>query len=138
MKELLAVAGVTLAALAVIAVSVGLGHDTTILVSPPEAVVEQFARELAARRYELAMDHLDQDRADQRGAATRQRIRSIGEAVRARAGAINQVEGIREAMSDDAAGATALMTTEHAGEIAIICELVRRAGVWRISNWRVR
>jgi hypothetical protein len=131
LKDLLVVAGVTAAALVLVGASVGLGHDTTILVSPQEAVAEQFVRKLAARRYDVAMAHLEQ-----RGPAVLERVRSTGNALRGRAGAINQVEGEPGAMSGDTAVASAVVTTERAGKIRMTFELVRRAGVWRISNWR--
>ena len=131
MKDLLVVAAVTAAALIVVGAGVGLWHDTTILVSPPEAVAEQFVRKLATGRYAVAMEHLDQ-----RGPAVLERVRSAGSALRARAGAINQVEGEPGAMGAYNAAAAVVVTTGRAGMIRITFELVRRMGVWRITGWR--
>jgi hypothetical protein len=130
MKDLLVVAAVTAGALGIVAGSVGAGHDTGTLVSPPEAVVEQFVRKLAAARYDVALAHLDN-----RSPAMRDRIRTTSDALRARAGAIGQVEGKRGAIDGDSATATAIVTTERAGEITMEFRLIRHAGSWRIASF---
>ena len=112
MKALLLVGAVTAGALALGAGSVVAGHDTSTLVSPPEAVVEQFVRKLAAARYDVARAHLADD-----SPAARERIRTARETLRARAGAINQVEGKPGVIEGERATATAVVTTERAGEI---------------------
>jgi hypothetical protein len=130
MKALLLVAAVTAAALAVVAVSVGAGHDTSTLVSPPEAVVEQFVRKLAGARYDVALAHLDD-----RSPAMREHVRITSDALRARAGAIDQVEGKPGVFDGDRATATAVVTTERAGELTMEFTLIRRAGSWRIVEF---
>ena len=128
MKALLPVAAVTAGALALVAASVVAGHDTATLVSPPEAVVEQFVRKLATARYDVALAHLDDD-----SPAVRERIRMASDALRARAGAIDQVEGKPGAIDGDQATATALISTERAGELIMEFRLIRRVGSWQIE-----
>src|ERR671912_317017 len=57
--------------------------------------------------------------------ATRERIRTTSEALRARAGSIEQVEGKPGAIDGVTATATAVITTERAGEITMAFALVR-------------
>ena len=128
MKALLLVAAVTAGALALVAVSVVAGRDTSTLVSPPEAVVEQFVRKLAAARYDVARAHLAAD-----SPAMRERIRTISGSLRARAGGVEQVEGQAGTIDGDMATASALITTRRAGTITMALTLVRRAGSWRIT-----
>jgi hypothetical protein len=130
MKALLLIAAITAGALAVVAAGVVVGHDTATLVSPPDAVVEQFVRKLAGARYDVALAHLVDG-----SAAMRDRIRTTSDALRARAGAIGQVEGKRGVMDGDRATATVVVTTERAGEIMIEFRLIRHAGSWRITSF---
>jgi hypothetical protein len=130
MKDLLVVAAVAAGALGVVAGSVGGGHDTATLVSPPEAVVEQFVRKLAGARYDVALAHLDD-----RSPAMRDRIRTTSDALRVRAGAIGQVEGKRGVIDGDRATAAAIVTTERAGEMTMEFRLIRHAGSWRITSF---
>ena len=130
MKDLLRIVLVTGAALAVAGVAVGVGHDSTTLVSPPESVAEQFARKLAGGRYDVAREQLAHDSPD-----LRHRIRSASDALRARAGTIGTIEGKAGAIDGDQATAFAVITTGGAGEIVMRFELVRRAGSWRIADF---
>jgi hypothetical protein len=130
MRDLLPIALVTAAALGLVGAIVGPGHDTTILVSPPESVVEQFVRKLAGGRYDVARDHLYTD-----SPAMRDRIRSTSNQLRMRAGGISQIEGELEGLDANRARATAVITTERAGTITMEFELARRAGSWRIADF---
>ena len=130
MKDFLVVAAVAAGALGIVAGSVGAGHDTGTLVSPPEAVVEQFVRKLAGARYDVALAHLHG-----RSPAMSDRIRTTSDALRARAGAIGQVEGKRGVIDGDRATATAIVTTERAGDITMEFRLIRHAGSWRIASF---
>jgi hypothetical protein len=121
---------VLVAALALVALSVVAGHDTTVLVAPPESVAEQFVRKLAGGRYDVAVEHLEHDTP-----ALRERVRTTSGALRARAGAISQIEGQPGAIDGDEATATAVITTERAGKIMMAFALVRRAGAWRIETF---
>lgn len=130
MRDLLLIAAAVLGALAIVAVSVGPGGDTSTLVSPPDAVVEQFVRKLATARYDVALAHLDDD-----SPAMRERVRITSDTLRARAGAIEQVEGKPGVIAEDRATATAVVTTERAGDITMQFWLIRRAGSWRIVEF---
>jgi hypothetical protein len=130
MNALLLVAAVTAGALALVAGSVVAGHDTSTLVSPAEAVVEQFVRKLATARYDVARAHLADD-----SPAARDRIRAASDTLRARAGTIKQVEGKPGVIDGDRATATAVVTTARAGEISMEFRLIRRIGSWRIVEF---
>jgi hypothetical protein len=130
MNALLLVAAVTAGALALVAGSIVAGHDTSTLVSPPEAVVEQFVRKLAAARYDVARAHLADD-----SPPARERIREASDTLRARAGAINRVEGKPGVIDGDRARATAVISTERAGDLVMHFTLARRAGSWRIVEF---
>jgi hypothetical protein len=105
-------------------------HDTATLVSPPEAVAEQFARKLAGGRYDVARHHLEHD-----SRAMRERIRAASDALRAGSGAISAVDGQAGVIDGDRATASAVIDTERAGEIVMPFVLVRRAGSWRIAEF---
>jgi hypothetical protein len=130
MKALLLVAAVTAGAFAVVAGSVVAGGDTSTLVSPPEAVVEEFVRKLATGRYNVARAHLVED-----SPTARERIREASDTLRARAGAINQVEGKPGAIDGDRATATVLISTARAGDITMEFALMRSSGSWRIAEF---
>jgi hypothetical protein len=118
-------------ALLFVGVVVLAGHDTTVLVSPPEAVAEEFTRKLAGGRYEVALQHLEEG-----GEAALPAVRQSAESLRARARAVNQVEGESSAITGDEATATVAITTSAAGELRWQFALVRRAGEWKIREWR--
>jgi hypothetical protein len=128
MKEVFVLLAVAAAALGIVGASVSLGHDRMTLVSPPEAVVEEFVRKLAGGRYDVAMQHLEQDSPEMRA-----RVRDTSDTLRARAGGINQVEGQEGTMDGDMATASARITTERAGEITMDFTLFRRQGSWKIA-----
>lgn len=128
MRAVVLVVTVTAGALGVVGASIGVGHDTGTLVSPPEAVVEQFVRKLAGARYDVAEAHLDE-----RTPAWRERVRTSSRALRA--AAVYQVEGRPGAATGDRASATAIVTTARAGRIVMSFGLVRRAGSWRIVDF---
>ena len=122
--------------LIVIAVALGaaaaavLEGDTKTVVPPPESVVEQFARHVAARRYDRALQHVDD-----RSGITLTTVRLSGEALHERAGSIDQVEGEPGTMADDSATASAVLTTQRGGRIRYVCSLERRYGLWKIVEW---
>jgi hypothetical protein len=131
MKEILLLGVVIALALVIVGVSVFAGHDTSLFVSPPEAVCEDFARKVVTGRYDRAIKHVDPS-----AGISLATIRSRAESLRARAGPIDQVEGEAATMADDAASAGALLTTEQAGSIRWTFSLVRRSGEWRIVGWQ--
>ena len=130
MKDLVPIVLVTVVMLGLAGVAIGVGHDTATLVSPPEAVAEQFARKLAGGRYDVASAHLEHD-----SPAMRQRVRSVSDALRARAGAISAVDGKAGVIDGDRATASAVIRTARAGQIVMPFALVRRSGSWRIAEF---
>jgi hypothetical protein len=131
MKELLRIVLVTVATLGLVGVAVGVGHDRMTLVSPPEAVAEQLARQLAGGRYDVARQHFEHD-----SPALRERVRSASDTLRARGGAISAVEGKAGSIDGDTATAAAVITTARAGDVVMHVALVRRAGSWRIASFQ--
>jgi hypothetical protein len=123
-----AVTHVTVAALGVIGGAMGAGGDRLTLVSPAEAVAEEFVRKLAGGRYDVAMAHLD-DQSD----AMRARVQAVSDTLRERAGEIDQVEGEEGTIEGDMATASARITTERAGELTMEFRLFRRNGSWKIA-----
>jgi hypothetical protein len=133
MRSLLAVLLVCSLALIVTFVAVVVGGDSTITVPPPESVAEQFARQIAVRRYDRALQHVD----DSSGISLTM-VRLGGEALHARGGAVDQVEGEAGSIEGDRSTASALLTTERAGRVRYAFRLVRRSGVWKIVEWEDR
>lgn len=87
MKEAAAHALVIAAVLGLVAGSiVGLG-DRETLVSPPEAIAEDFVRAMATGRYDVAMRYVDP-----RSGISREQIRGWSDALRAEAGGIYNVD----------------------------------------------
>ena len=129
MIDCLKVLLVTAVALGAVAAAV-IGGDTKTVVPPPEAVAEQFARQIAARRYDRALEHVDDG-----SGITLTTVRLAGEALHKRAGDIDQVEGKAGVVEGDRATASAVLTTQHAGRISYACSLDRRNGVWKIAGW---
>ena len=123
--------------LIVIAVALGaaaiavLEGDTKTVVPAPESVVEQFARHVAARRYDRALQHVDD-----RSGITLMTVRLGGDALHERAGDIDHVEGEPGSTADDSATASAVLTTRRGGHIRYACVLQRRNGLWKIVEWK--
>ena len=130
MKALLWLAAATMLSLGVVAIAVGPGHDTTIFVSPPEVVAEEFVRKLATGRYDRAVDYL----AYTRGAEAMVTVQA--ESLRHQAGKINDVEGTGSVIDGDRATAKTTIRTERAGQVEWEFTLTRQDGVWRISEWQ--
>lgn len=131
MHDLLKVLGGTALALAVIAGAILYGRDTTIMVPVPEAVAEDFTRQVATRRYDRALQYIDNG-----SAMTLVNVRLAGEALRERAGAIDRVEGEPGRIEGNQAAASAVMTTEQAGRIRYWFRFTRRNGLWKIIDWQ--
>ena len=129
MRELLKVIGVTALALGAAFAAVALG-DATVAVPPPESVAEQFARQVAARRYDRALPHVDP-----LSGISLTTVRLGGEALHRRGGAINNVEGEPGEIVANHASASAVLTTERAGRVRYSFRLTRREGVWKIVEW---
>ena len=129
MRDLGALLAASALALLLVGVVVITGHDTTVFVPPPEAVVEEFTRKLAGGRYDMALEHLEQGER-----AMLPRLRKSGETLRARAGEINQIEGESSAITGDTATATVRISTAGGGELHWQFRLVRRDWQWKIRE----
>jgi hypothetical protein len=129
-KEIGRLAAATALALAFVAGVVIAGHDTTVFVSPPENVAEEFTRKLATGRYDMALPHLEHD-----DPAMLPVVRTSGENLRERAGEVHHVAGESSAIDGDTATADVTIETERAGELRWQFELVRRDGEWKIAEW---
>jgi hypothetical protein len=130
MSDVAQVVGATLAALAVVAAVVIGGQDSTYFVPPPEAVAESFTREIASRRYDRAMEFVDPS-----SGITEINARLGGEALHARAGAIDEVQGDPGAITGERASASAVLITERAGRVRYAFRLARRGHTWKIVEW---
>ena len=110
MTRVAAVAGAMLLVLGAMAAVVLIGHDTTVFVSPPEAVAENFVRKLVARG-------------------------EMGDAIPGDA-VPNDVVGEQATIKGDRA--TATVTIHAPGRMVSLLVELRRApeGVWRVTEWR--
>ena len=118
------------AALAVVGAAVSIGYDRTTLVSPPDAVTENFSRHIATGRFDLALNFL----------ATETRRRETPQTLAARFAAVGSQSG----KVDDVRSELQWMHQEHARAGADITvrgrttsfdvQLVREHGLWRIAE----
>jgi hypothetical protein len=116
--------------LVVIAVAVGPLHDTGALVSPPEAVVEQFMRQVANGHYELAIE-----RAADRRASRLADLRRHGERLRVLAPIIDRIDGEPGTIAGDTATASALIHVDGGADLRWRFTLARRSGLWKVTGW---
>jgi hypothetical protein len=130
MRDLAAVVATAAIALGVTALFVFVGNDATLMVPPPEAVAEQFTRELAAGRYDRALPQVDR-----MSSITLATVRVAGENLKAQSGEINQVEGEPGTIAGAHATAKALLTTDRGGRVRLQFRFVRRSGMWKIVDW---
>jgi hypothetical protein len=105
--------------------------DRTVLVPPPEAVVESFVRKLEMGRYELATDHLSEAAKQQIDAATLQRLT---EALKQKTGPIQDVSGEPGTMNHDQAQASATLELPDQRTAHLRFSLKREHGLWRIHG----
>jgi hypothetical protein len=122
---------VTLVALAFVAAIVMEGRDTTVFVPPPEAVAEGFARQIAARRYDRAIQDVDE-----RSGITTINARLAGEELHATGGEVDNVEGEPGIIEGDHATASAVLITEKAGRVRYLFRFTRVNELWKIIEWR--
>jgi hypothetical protein len=131
LKALVYVPLVVAAALALVAAAVfGLG-DRRTLVPPPEAVVENFVRELETGRYERATGYLN---TELESSVTPEQLRAWTARLRGRTGEIIDVRGEPGWLAGERAEAYARLKTERAGEPALRFTLSREGGVWKING----
>ena len=108
----------------------GLG-DRSVLASPPESAVEDFVRKLVTKRYVRAHADLSDDVAKR---VTADSLRSLLLALESRVGAIVGVQGERLWITDAAARAAAVLTTDREREIAVEFPLVWSSGEWAVAD----
>lgn len=131
MKSIASILLVIAVALGVIAVSVFGGHDTSVLVAPPDAVAETFVRELGMARYELARNYLARNVKEHVSA---EEMRANFEPLRQGTGKPDQV--VTSISSRTAERARALATLEgRTATAAMYVDLIREAGVWKVAAW---
>jgi hypothetical protein len=118
-------------ALALVRVAVPRGEVATVLVPPPEAVAESFARHVAAKRYDPAMKYVDW-----RSDITRDTVREVSQRLRDRAGRVNQVDAEAGPINRDETTARAILETERAGRVTYEFKLVRSHYHWKILEWQ--
>lgn len=127
-------AGVLLAlgtALGVVAASVfGLG-DRSVLVPPPEAVIEGFVRELATHRYSPALSYLRPELARSAGADS---LRVLASRLESRAGSIRDVLGEPGRRDERRAEARAVVRAERVERLVLPFTLVFEEGAWSIAS----
>jgi hypothetical protein len=129
MREIGFTAAVLAASLLLTGAVVFRGHDRSVLVPAPEATVENFARQLAARRFDLARKHLS-SAASQSETAHTLAARFAG---LARAGTINEVVAEPKWMREDSAAARAMIAGD-ADHVSFDVGLVRESGLWKIAH----
>lgn len=132
MRHLLPVLIVSGLALGVTFTAVVLRGDTTVTVPSPETVGEQFARQVATRRYDRALQYVDD-----RSGITLITVRLAGDALQERAGALDRIEGEPGWIQGDRAAASAVLRTARAGRVRYTFRFARRNGVWKIVEWEI-
>lgn len=130
MKAVGAALAVTIVALALAAAAVFAGHDSSLLVPPPDAATESFTHQLTTRRYELALKMLSGNtRRTETASSLQDRFVSLLQP----AGQINRVDAEVQWAAGERAAATAIVRGDS-GEVRMEFGLVREQGLWRIDT----
>lgn len=130
MRELAALVGVVAASLLLIGVAVFAGGDRQLFVPVPEAQAEGFMREVATRRFDLAMKYLS---ADKRRTETPHALAAQFATLLEGTGEVNMVNGEPGWISGDRAAAKATVVGDD-GSVLSEFSLVREDGLWKISG----
>jgi hypothetical protein len=120
----------TVLALAVVAIVVFVAKDRQTLVPPPEAVVEGFARQLAAGRAERAIPYLAESVS---GKISAQKLREYEERVERELGEVGDVRAECNWLTGDRAEATGVWKHGEREERRRF-GLRRENGLWRIDR----
>ncbi len=131
MKEIAVGLATIAAALLLVAAAVFGARDSALFVPPPEAVAENFARELAAGRFELARRHLSSARRREQGAED---LESRFGPWKARIGKVDSVEANELSRASDRAAAICEVRGDPAS-VTLTLELVREQGLWKVDRW---
>ena len=130
MRELLYPLGVLAVSLLLIAVVVFGWDDRSTLVAAPEAVTENFARQIAARRFDLAMNQLaSETRRSERPQTLAARFNGVLTGI----GTVNHVEADTNWMQKSQAAVRARIKGDRA-TASFEVALVRENGLWRIEQ----
>jgi hypothetical protein len=130
MRELFYTVAVLAASLLLVAGVVFGGYDRSTFVPAPEAAAESFARAIAARRFDLAMNHLAAARAR---AETPQTLASHFDGLFGSTGKINKVDAEPQWMQQNRAAARATIQGDS-GEVSFDVGLVRENGLWKVDQ----
>ncbi len=130
MREVLQTAGTAAAALLLIGIAVFSWDDTSTFVPGPEVVAEGFARQIATRRYDLALNHL--------ASATKKKetphsMKTRFEPLFAVTGTINTVDAEPRWTRRDGAAARAIIEGDN-GQVTFEVGVVREHGLWKIDR----
>ena len=131
MRALLQELAVIALALLVAAGAVQGLRDRGTLVPPPEMVVEEFVRELSLERWGPSRTHLSAPLAERLAPDS---LRDYVESLEQRVGRIEDVHGRPFFSTDEAAEATAEITTEAGDRFELRFPLSREQGLWKISR----
>ena len=101
--------------------------DTGILVSPPEAVAEQFLRSLQTRRYEQARAQLASELKTRTAAGD---LRRLHQDLETRVGRIEKVEGEKGAAPEEA---HCRLETDR-GQVRVTLPFERASGEWHVRD----
>jgi hypothetical protein len=129
MKAIAALLGVTALSLAVVACAVLALGDRTVLVSPPDAVVEGFVRALQLRRFDQARSYLSRS-----ATASSPDLRTRIERFERTAGRIENVHGRLLAIGRETARAIVEVKTANGRTTDVAFPLVREHWEWRIAD----
>lgn len=130
MRKLVYTVAVSAASLLLIAGVVFRGGDRSLFVPAPEAAAEGFARQIATRRYELAMNYLA---SSARRLETPHTLASRFERLLASTGRINEVDASPHWMQQSRASARATVEGDT-GRVSFDLGFVRENGLWRIDQ----
>jgi hypothetical protein len=108
-------------------------RDRSVLASPPEAVAEDFVRKLGTGRYVRAHEDLSDDLAQQ---VEPDSLRSLLHGLEQRTGRLLDVRGERLWMTNTAARAAAILTTEQGQKVEVELPLEWSNGEWSVADVR--
>ena len=131
MKSISAVLLATVLALGCVAVSLFGLNDHAVLTPPPEAVAEEFTRQIAAGRAELVRPLLSRAARERE---TTQVLRARTEPLRRAVGVLEQVSAVAGWVRDHQAAAHALLQGDT-GTAVLSFTFVREQGRWTVDEW---
>jgi hypothetical protein len=131
MKRVIAEIGVLGTLLAIVGVALHVGHDRATLVPPPESVVENFVRGLAAGRYEPARQRLAEDL---KVTVHESDLRAVEQCLIPEHAPVAQVEGRRGFHDRENAQSVATLTFLDGSKRDVVFGLRWDQGKWGIAR----